>query len=97
MVAGILASLFLSAVALYFAEPKPSAGSRTVIDAIYARAFVLFAVLLFGVLLSMRLPGEAYAIAVTAMAAALPFACIGLLLSIRPAVGRWRWRAMRRH
>ena len=95
MVAGILASLFLSAVALYFAEPKPSAGARTLIDAIYARAFVLLAVLLVGALLAMRLPAESYSTVVLFMAALLPFACLALVLSIRVAVGPWRWRSLR--
>ena len=92
MVAGILASLFLSAVALYFAEPKPAPGARTLIDAVYVRAFVLFALLLVGVLVGTRLPSErAEAIAV-GMACVLPGAILVCALMLRSAVGRWRWR-----
>lgn len=95
MVAGILASLFLSAVALYFAEPKPSPGARTLIDAVYARVFVVFAGMLVAVLLAMRLPPDAYGPVVAAIACALPVACVAMLASLRGTVGRWRWRAMR--
>ncbi len=96
MVAGILASLFLSAVALYFAEPKPAPGARTLIDAVYVRAFVLFSLLLVGVLVSTRLSTQGYEAMLAGMAVLMPVAVAACLFTLRGAVGRWRWRRLRR-
>lgn len=89
MTAGLLGSVFLSAVALYFAEPKPSPGARTLIDAVYLRAFLLFGGMLIGVLVCTRLPESARAWLMIAIAAvALPAAWLLLLVPLRQAISR---------
>jgi peptidoglycan/LPS O-acetylase OafA/YrhL len=89
MTAGLLGSVFLSAVALYFAEPKPSPGARTLIDAVYLRAFLLFGGMLIGVLVCTRLPESARAWLMMAIAAlALPAAWLLLLVPLRQAIRR---------
>jgi hypothetical protein len=89
MTAGLLGSVFLSAVALYFAEPKPSPGARTLIDAVYLRAFLLFGGMLIGVLVCTRLPESGRAWFMMAIAAlALPAAWLLLLVPLRQAISR---------
>jgi hypothetical protein len=89
MTAGLLGSVFLSAVALYFAEPKPSPGARTLIDVVYLRAFLLFGGMLIGVLLCMRLPEPQRAwLLVGIGVSALPAAWLLVLVPLSPAASR---------
>jgi hypothetical protein len=92
MVARILASLFLSGVALYLAEPKLAPGVRTLIDAVHVRTLVLFALLLVGFLVATRLPQEHAENASTGMACLLLGVVLVCAMTLRSAVGRLRWR-----
>lgn len=92
MTAGLLGNLFLASIALYFAEPKPAPGTRTVIDAVYFRAFFVFAVLLLGVLSLMRASDDLYRLASMLAAIGLIPLCVVLIASLRLDLGRWRWR-----
>lgn len=93
--AGLLGSVFLTAVALYFSEPKPAIGERTLVDAVYLRAFGLFAFLLVAALTATLFDDDAYrAVCLTLAACILP-AWAALLVSVRGMVGPARWRLLR--
>lgn len=53
--AELLSGLFLAAVALYFSEPRPAPGVRTVVDAAFVRAFLFITMLLLTVMLGIHL------------------------------------------
>ena len=52
--AELLCGLFLAAVALYFSEPRPAPGVRTLVDAVFVRAFVFISILLLSVVISIH-------------------------------------------
>ena len=53
--AELLSGLFLAAVALYFSEPRPAPGVRTMVDAAFVRAFLFITMLLLTVMLDLHL------------------------------------------
>jgi len=52
----LLTGLFLAAVALYFSEPRPAPGVRTIVDAVFVRVFLFISVLLLALLVSIHYP-----------------------------------------
>jgi hypothetical protein len=93
--ADILGGVFLSAVALHLSEPKPATGARTLVDAVYLRAFLLYAGLLVAALLGTMLDEHTYRTVSLLLAGSIMPAWIALLLSVRGMVGPARWRMLR--
>jgi hypothetical protein len=91
---GLLGSVFLTAVALYFSEPKPAPGARTLVDAIYQRVFVLFALLLVATLIATQFGDERYPAIMRGIAIAIVPAAFVLLWGIKAMVGPARWRIL---
>jgi hypothetical protein len=91
---GLLGSVFLTAVALYFSEPKPAPGARTLVDAIYQRVFVIFAILLVATLIATQFGDERYPAIMKGIAIAIAPAAAALLLGMKAMVGPARWRIL---
>jgi hypothetical protein len=91
---GLLGSVFLTAVALYFSEPKPAPGARTLVDAIYQRVFVLFALLLVATLIATQFGSDWYPRIMKGIAVSIAPAALALLVGIKSLVGPARWRIL---
>jgi len=78
--AELLSGLFLAAVALYFSEPRPAPGVRTMVDAAFVRAFLFITMLLLTVMLGIHISNPSPWLPIVGLVLS-GIACIATLLT----------------